>query len=641
MSFESLGIITKSGKKRYSTTCPQCSPTRKKKNDPCLTVNDEVNNQWYNCNHCGWSGNLGAIEYEKKIKEKAFIPKTKAKVYSTVVRNYLSKRKISQSTALDFEMYEPEGKAGVVAFPFKHNNTLVNVKFIGISNKKFWQISKDDGAKKVLLGIDAVKIDDKEDYIIIVEGQWDLLSWKEAGYRNVVSVPDGAPAIEAKNYELEFKYLEDPIWNMLLERVNTVYLAVDNDAAGEKLKEELSQRIGKSKCSIVRYSKDHKDTNDELVDGGVAAVHKIFKSASPYPIKGIINIDDVDNELAHIREFGFERGMTIGDKELDKIITVKAPYLYFYIGVMGMGKSTFLRWFLMQLTKKNTSERIGLYSPEMRPAAREYSKLIECYCEKNLRSKSDNIINDSEYIRAKQFIRNHFYIIAPDRNNFDKLNKRMTRGNLNTLHGIFDYVIYLKRRYGITGYVIDPWNKIESAKPSGMSDTEYIGQQLDNILEFNEEHNLHAHVLLHPSKDRVQKLPSGNFTMPSIYAASGSAHFANRADVGVVIHRKPFKQLSGLTDVGETQYSYDPNAPTMIYVEKGKFEEIATSGGQVHKFMNKKKGDIFVDEVNINDAPLPSESDMPPQYRADAFIEPSGEYGGDFKIDGGDDDTPF
>ncbi len=633
VTFESLGIKTKTGK-RYSTTCPKCSATRKKKNDPCLTVNNEVNNQWFNCNHCGYSGNLGAMEYEEKIREKAFIPKVKPKVYSSGVRNYLSGRKISQSTALAIGMYEPTGKSGVVAFPFKQNNTLVNVKFIVYSTKKFWQIGKDDGAKKCFLGIDDVRIDDKEDFVIITEGQWDLLCWKEAGYRNVISVPDGAPSPQSKNYEFEFEYLKDPLFALILERVNTVYLAVDNDDAGENLKEELAQRIGKSKCTIITYSDKCGDTNDELKKGGVKAVHDIFKSASPYPLKGIIMLDSIDKELSHIRKHGFERGMTVGDKELDKILTVKAPYIYLYIGVMGMGKSTFLRWYLMQLTKKHTQQRIALFSPEMRPAAREYAKLIEAFSEKNLRGKDDTrIITDEEYIRAKQFVRNHFYIIAPDRNNYDKLNKKMTRGNLNTLHGIFSYVLYLKRRYGTTGYVIDPWNKIESSKPNGMSDTDYVGQQLDNILEFNEEHNLHAHILLHPSKDRVHKQDSGNFTMPSIYAASGSAHFANRADVGIVIHRRPFKKLSSLTESGESQYQYDPLAPTSIYVEKGKFEEIATSGGQVHKFMNKNKGDIFVDEHKLNEVPLPTEADLPHEYRADAHIEPTMEYEGD--------DVPF
>ena len=36
------------------TLCPQCSATRKKKNEPCLSVNGETG-MWHGHN-CGWSG---------------------------------------------------------------------------------------------------------------------------------------------------------------------------------------------------------------------------------------------------------------------------------------------------------------------------------------------------------------------------------------------------------------------------------------------------------------------------------------------------------------------------------------------------------------------------------------------------------
>ena len=46
------------------------------------------------------------------------------------------------------------------------------------------------GAEKVLFGLDDIR---DESTIIIVEGELDKLAMEEAGYRNVVSVPDGAP----------------------------------------------------------------------------------------------------------------------------------------------------------------------------------------------------------------------------------------------------------------------------------------------------------------------------------------------------------------------------------------------------------------------------------------------------------------
>src|SRR5690606_19067766 len=55
-------------------TCPQCSPTRKKKHARCLSVNADKGT-WM-CQHCGWSGGLlqGAREArEEHWRKPAFV----------------------------------------------------------------------------------------------------------------------------------------------------------------------------------------------------------------------------------------------------------------------------------------------------------------------------------------------------------------------------------------------------------------------------------------------------------------------------------------------------------------------------------------------------------------------------------------
>ncbi len=74
-----------------------------------------------------------------------------------------------------------------LAFPYYRNGQIVNIKY-RTPDKKFWQVK---GAEKILYGLNDIK-DANE--IIIVEGEIDKLSLFEAGIRNAVSVPDGAPA---------------------------------------------------------------------------------------------------------------------------------------------------------------------------------------------------------------------------------------------------------------------------------------------------------------------------------------------------------------------------------------------------------------------------------------------------------------
>nr|WP_232442860.1 hypothetical protein [Burkholderia ubonensis] len=63
-TWSDLGIDTRghvSGE--VKTTCPKCSPHRKKKSYRCLNLN--LDKSVWNCWHCGWSGTLKSGEWQK------------------------------------------------------------------------------------------------------------------------------------------------------------------------------------------------------------------------------------------------------------------------------------------------------------------------------------------------------------------------------------------------------------------------------------------------------------------------------------------------------------------------------------------------------------------------------------------------
>ena len=90
------------------------------------------------------------------------------------------------------------------------------------------------GAEKILYGLDDVR-DSAE--IVIVEGEMDKLALEEAGFRNVVSVPDGAPSRVKEGSlpppEEDTKYLY--IWNCraVLDQAVRIVLATDSDPPGQ------------------------------------------------------------------------------------------------------------------------------------------------------------------------------------------------------------------------------------------------------------------------------------------------------------------------------------------------------------------------------------------------------------------------
>jgi Toprim domain len=107
----------------------------------------------------------------------------------------------------------------------------------------------------------------------IVEGECDKLALEEAGFRNVLSVPDGAPSRlkdTPSDDDAKFAFLAN--CEEELNRVKKFILAVDNDANGLVLEEELARRLGKERCWRVRWPDGNdapcKDARETLLAHG-------------------------------------------------------------------------------------------------------------------------------------------------------------------------------------------------------------------------------------------------------------------------------------------------------------------------------------------------------------------------------------
>ena len=76
----------------------------------------------------------------------------------------------------------------------------------------------------------------------------DKLSLEEAGFRNVISVPHGAPPavkegpLPKRDRDKGFAY----VWNCwaATEQASTIFLGSDWDPSGHALAEELARRLG-------------------------------------------------------------------------------------------------------------------------------------------------------------------------------------------------------------------------------------------------------------------------------------------------------------------------------------------------------------------------------------------------------------
>ena len=99
-------------------------------------------------------------------------------------------------------------------------------------------------------------------------------------------------------------------------------------------------------------------------------------------------------------------------------------------------------------------------------------------------------------------------------------------------------------RYGIRGLVIDPYNELDHQRPLHMTETEYVSQMLTKIKRFAQHNDVHVWFVAHP-----RQLQGWRGEPPNLYDISGSAHFINKADNGIVIHRNRDPEKGALKHV--------------------------------------------------------------------------------------------
>tara|TARA_R110000851_G_scaffold44178_3_gene108762 strand:- start:1419 stop:3110 length:1692 start_codon:yes stop_codon:yes gene_type:complete len=535
MTFSDNGIIVKRTSGQVKTKCPKCSQDRKKKSDPCLSVN--IDTGVWNCHNCGWTGGLKKYDFMKEI---SYIkPRLKPVVskYSDGMIKYFKERGIGEKTLLSNKVgegleYMPQvgSERNTIQFNYYKNSELINVKYR--DGDKNFKLVKD--AERVLYGLDDLK-DCKE--AIIVEGEIDKLSFYEAGFKNCVSVPNGAS-------NLELKYLKD-----FPDDLERVYIATDNDGPGRKLAEELSRRIGRDICYRVDF-KDCKDANDVLVSSGAKGVLDVIKRAKAYPLEGVLGVDSFDLDIDELYSTGLSRGETTGHPVFDNLFSFSTSQLTVVTGVPTHGKSNWLEHMCMRLAAQS-GWRFGVFSPEHYPLQLHFSVLAEKFIGKTFRKESNyDRMDKTELNHAKNFISSRFNWIRPD-------------GDIFTIDAILDSAASLIKRYGIKGLIIDPYNKIHA--PIGTkSETQYINEFLTKLTIFKQKYDIHIFLVAHPRK--MQKKDNGLYDIPTLYDIAGSANFYNQVDNGITVYRN-----------FETECTH-------VYVQKVKFRHIGEIGEAVFKY---------------------------------------------------------
>jgi twinkle protein len=527
----------------HRTTCPNCSNARKKKNDNCLSVTVTHDAILWFCHHCEWQGGAKDIShistFSPKIK-KSWIknPNFKeAKVIpiashdnhklSDSAKLWLNNRSISIETAEHFKIFTKDQK---LCFPYYLNGELVNIKS-RTRDKKFLQ---EKGATKCLYNIDMLKRHwdnntDYEDYVperiksvIFVEGEMDVLALYEAGFKNVVSLPDGAPqTAKYDDNDKRFQVFEQSKW---IFDADEVIVATDNDHNGKALKLELIHRFGKDICKVVSFPSidDYqcKDANECLIEHGKQVLKECIEYAKEFPVVGLHSVKEYHQSVQNIYDGNEQKAISTGYEKLDSIYRIMPSTFNLVTGIPNHGKSNFLDQILMNLAENNNWS-FAIFSPE-HSTPNHIRRLLEKRCRKPFDIGTSARINQEELNNGIEFLDKHFRFIE-NTEEIPNIEFILTKAKL------------AKRRFGINGLVIDPFNQISPDRDYSKREDEHIRDIIAKCQQFARNHNLVVWMVAHPHK--LHRNESGVIPPPDLYQVSGSAHWANMADVGMVVHR--------------------------------------------------------------------------------------------------------
>ena len=550
--------------------CPRCSHTRRKSRARCLSVN--VDEGVWKCWHCEWVGSLGAGQFLKPARpvysrpDKLLeipLPKTMLDWFHSrgitdevLKRNRIEPRRVYMPELEDF--------VEAIAFPYFRNGELINIKYRAISEKCF---RLEPQCELILYGLDDIQADEP---VIWFEGELDKLATEVAGFKNCLSVPNGAPPPEVTNYAARFKFLEAD--EAKIRSIKHHIIAVDSDAGGVHLCDELARRLGIEKCSRVRWPEGVKDANEMLVKHGALDLAWYIENAESFPIEGIHAPSDFRAEILRLYDEGRPRVYSTGYKSLDAFYQIRLGELTAVTGIPGSGKSNFLDDLYVNLAKLH-GWRFGLFSPENLPISFHIAAYAEKYVGRPFFEGPHPRMSRADVDKAIDWTQEHFRWIMPANEDDWAIESIIARAEQLCL------------RRGIHAMVIDPWNEIESTRPAQMTETEFISHALKRIRVFARNRQIHVWIVIHPAK-----LPRGNdgkYPVPTLYDCAGSAHWRNKADNGICVWRELGAADRPEVDVhiqkvrfryvgrrGVVTFRYDPICAT--------YSEIQHSGNGLH-----------------------------------------------------------
>ena len=437
------------------------------------------------------------------------------------VEKYLGLRGISTKT-LDYADVQSDIYGNVAFHYYNSNDILMTVKYrLGRKfnkekdHNKCWS-QKDSDFAPLLFNMNRI---DPAKPLLVVEGEIDCLSVIEAGYSNVVSIPNGCANSQWIQYNWEW-----------LEQFDKIILWFDSDEAGIKARNDILYRLGTWRTYYIEINPEDttpngariKDANEVLYFKGKDRVLQYINKPLEIPVENV-------SDLSKAEDFDIEHaeGLYTGIKELDdQIYKLTFGTLNIITGKSGEGKSVFVNQVAICQAVQQGYD-VFVFSGEL-PAP-----ILRNWVETNMIGR--------EYITMKD---GHVRVFNPEQR---KLMQNWYAGKVlvydddynTTATALLNKMEELARKCGTKVFLIDNLMMIDlECNEEGRLQAEK--EFVNKLIFFAKKYNVLVFLVAHPRKTGEIRVTKEDI--------AGSGNIVNLAHMVFSIHRYTAKEKEGETN---------------------------------------------------------------------------------------------
>ena len=411
----------------------------------------------------------------------------------------------------------------------------VNVKYRSVLKKEFTQESPTkpcapyniDCVNPSLTGGEPI------DRVIITEGEKDVLSLYEAGYRHVISIANGAQTDVIASFEA---------FEPWLDRVHSIVICGDSDRPGRELQQHLADHFG-GRCSLCTLPAGCKDISDVFVQHGVEAVRTVIEGATLVAQHNLVTIgslrDDVTARLRGNYDHGYDLGYGPLTDHAFHLTDVGGVIIV--TGTPGSGKTDILDDICAHLMV-HCHRHVALCSFEMPDKVAHTARYMSL-----LTGQTDLTQFGDDDLRPF----------------FDTLDEHLCHLTLAdderpTPENVLRAADTLLQTRPLHFLVIDPYLYLDLGLANRESETEGIRRMLVTFQQWARKSHVWVIIVAHPRKLN-KTTDGGRLETIDQYTIAGSAHWANIADFILTVGRHlldnhiPYTEVNVLKVRDQTQ----------------------------------------------------------------------------------------